>query len=201
MNITSINNTPVYCKEIDGENYNFSDKKKTTLANFLLFADYLSIGELRSEHTCKKLNHLKVLLDGAENYDPRTPKTKQDCVWRALQRQISPFNEKSPENIKVDDAFLQTVFKPIIPDSFLLKASQNDKTGLFARVLRTAATVALCGEAILRGIVSQFLSFGISCYSLYDKDRAALSQLQLDLNRYQPWIVLKDKFLALVGGY
>lgn len=140
-------------------------------------------------------------------YDPTTPGKTQNSLWKALKIHFPLFKKKSPENIAVDDRFLRVVFKPILPDSFLLKQSQQNGGGFFSRLIKAAATVALIAEVVVREIASQFLSLGIGigCYLLYNrdqyKDQAALYQLRLNMNRYAPLGVLKNKFSALIGGY
>jgi hypothetical protein len=198
MNNITINNQLVTYKEINSSDYKINDQT-TTVKIYLEYSRELS-REAQVSDTCRKIRHYNDFRNDAiaNNYDPTTPQDIQDRAWRAIQKFVPSFQGKQPENVEVDNKFLEVLFKPILPDSFILQKSQDQSANHF---IRSITTICLVVEMVLRKIVSGVISLGFHIYALHNKDKAAFYQLRLDLNRHRPYHVLSDKLFSLLGGY
>jgi hypothetical protein len=170
-----------------------------TIKHFLQYSEQLFCAS-EVDNTCQKIKHYcDFRTDANENdYDPTTPQSAQDKVWRTLQNLIPSFQEKNPEYIEVDNNFLDTIFTPLVPDSLFLKKVQSQNS---QRFVKSISTICLLAEVIIREFVSGFISFGLHIYSIYNPDYTAFFRLRLDINRYRPYHILSDKFFAWIGGY
>jgi len=143
---------------------------------------------------CSKINIALSLCDDESytyQFNPRNAITAKK-VWNAV---IDLIKEKSgscsvpvdPKEVEISASFIDHVFRPLIPDSPMLKWSHEDESSL----KRTIGVCGLVFEAPFRLLIVLGGHLLLNGYSLFSQDEkaaeyAAYYQFRLGINAYSP---------------